>query len=265
MYGNWINNIDYYKNEYKKAKPYEHIIINDFFSLDYINKIYENYPKIDNKWHYYNNPIEHKYSFNKFDDNNEIKKMYENLNSEEFINLLKEITNINDLEKDEYLHGAGLHAYPNNGKLDIHLDYNIHPITGKERRINLIIYMNKNWKEEYGGNLIFYDENKNESKIKFCPNFNTAIIFRTSDISYHGLPTPIKCPEGKYRKSIAIYYVSSPRENLTKRFKAEFFPQTKQPVNEKLKKLYEIRKQRLITNEDFEDWKNWKNEGNGYW
>ncbi len=265
MYGSWINNINNYKNEYKKAKPFEHIIINDFFSLDYINKIYENYPKIDNNWYYYNNPIEHKYLLNKFDYNNEIKEMYEKLNSNEFINLLKQITDINDLEKDEYLHGAGLHAYPNNGKLDIHLDYNIHPITGKERRINLIIYMNKDWKEEYGGNLELYDEERKENKIKLCPKFNTAIIFRTSDISYHGLPKPIRCPEGEYRKSIAIYYVSLPRENLKKRFKAEFFPQIEQPVNEKLKKLYEIRKERLIKDEDLKDWNNWKNEGNGYW
>ena len=56
-----------------------------------------------------------------------------------------------------------------------------------------------------------------------------------------------------------------PRENLKKRFKAEFFPQIEQPVNEKLKKLYEIRKERLIKDEDLKDWANWKNEGNGYW
>lgn len=265
MYGNWINNIDYYKNEYKNAKPYEHIIIKDFFSLDYANKIYENYPKIDEKWCYYDNPLENKYALNKFDNNNEIKEMYEKLNNENFIDKLKEITEIKDLEKDEYLHGAGLHAYPNNGKLDIHLDYNIHPITGKERRINLIIYMNKDWKEDYGGNLELYDDKRKRCNINLYPTFNTAILFRTSDLSYHGLPTPIKCPEGEYRKSIAIYYVSLPRENLTKRYKAEYFPLLEQPVNEKLKKLYEIRKERLITNEDLENWINWKMDGNGYW
>jgi Rps23 Pro-64 3,4-dihydroxylase Tpa1-like proline 4-hydroxylase len=265
MYGDWINKINYYKEEYKNAKPFEHIIINNFFSSDYINKIYEKYPKIDNKWCYYNNPIEHKYSLNKFDDNKEINELFEKLNGNEFINILKQITDINDLEKDEYLHGAGLHAYPNKGKLDIHLDYNIHPITGKERRINLIIYINKDWKEEYGGNLELYDEDKNEGKIKLFPKFNTAILFKTCDMSYHGLPTPIKCPEGKYRKSIAIYYVSSARENLTKRFKAEYFPKLEQPVNEKLLKLYKIRKERLINDEDLSDWTNWKNEGNGYW
>lgn len=95
--------------------------------------------------------------------------------------------------------------------------------------------------------------------------WNTAILFRTSDISYHGLPEPIKCPEGIYRKSIAIYYVSKPRENLIERYKAEFFPKPNQYVNEKLNKLYNIRKERLITEEDLKEYPNWENDGNGYW
>ena len=61
------------------------------------------------------------------------------------------ITGISDLESDPYLHGAGLHAYPHNGKLDVHLDYSIHPVSGKERRVNLIIYLNKDWRDDYGG------------------------------------------------------------------------------------------------------------------
>ena len=88
--------------------------------------------------------------------------------------------------------------------------------------------------------------------------WNTAILFKTSDILYHGLPEPIKCPDNKYRKSIAIYYVSKPRENLIERYKADFFPKLNQNLNEKLKKLYEIRKNRLITNEDLLEYPNWK-------
>jgi len=268
MFYKWITQIDEYKIEYKNGEPFENIVIPLFFEEEIANKIEDNFPlptKENKDWNYYHNPMEHKYSLNKFDNYPYIKEVIEYLQTEECIKYISEITGIEDLEIDPYLHGAGLHAYPNKGKLDIHLDYNIHPITKKERRVNLIIYFNKDWKEEYGGKLKLYDNNLNEVKTKEYSLWNTAVIFRTSDISYHGLPEPIECPNDKYRKSIAIYYVSKPRENLVERYKAEFFPKKDQEVNDKLKKLYEIRKNRLITEEDLKEYPNWEKEGNGYW
>ena len=264
----WTTQIDYYKENFKKAKPYENVVIPLFFKEEIANELRDNFPTPSkDEWNYYHNPIECKYSLNKFDEYPKIKELYNYLQSEEFINYIREISGIEDLEADPYLHGAGLHAYGNNGKLDIHLDYNIHPITKKERRLNLIIYLNKDWKEEYGGNLKLYDKDFNEVHdiYKYIPMWNTGFLFKTSDISYHGLPEPIKCPDDVYRKSIAIYYVSKPRENLSERYKAEFFPKLNQPVNDNLKKLYEIRKTRLITDEDLKDYPNWEKDGNGYW
>lgn len=266
--GEWINNIDHYSNLYKTAKPFEYVIINNFFNEKYANMIYDNLPTPLDKnknWHHYNNPIEQKYSLNNFNEYELIKNLYESLVSNDFIEKIQKITGINNLENDPYLHGAGIHAYPNKGKLDMHLDYNIHPISGKERRINLIIYMNKDWKDEYGGKIELYDINKNKI-VEESPSFNSVIIFRTSDISYHGLPKPINCPENIFRKSIAIYYVSEARENLTKRFKAEYYPQLNQSLTDGLKKLYEIRKERLITNDDLnEHYPKWYLEDNGFW
>lgn len=267
MFDTQITQIDNYKEKYKNGNPFEYTIIPLFFREDIAKEINDNFPlpNKDNKWNYYHNPIEHKYSLNNFENNPYIKKIFEYLQSEECLKYISNITGIEDLEIDPYLHGAGLHAYSNNGKLDIHLDYNIHPITKKERRVNLIIYLNKDWREEYGGQIKLYDVELNEVKIPNIPMWNTAILFRTSDISYHGLPEPIKCPEGIYRKSIAIYYVSKPRENLIERYKADFFPKPNQYVNEKLNKLYNIRKERLITEEDLKEYPNWENDGNGYW
>lgn len=264
----WITQIPYYRDKYKNAKPYENVVIPLFFKEEKANELNDNFPKPSKEeWNYYHNPIENKYSLNNFDKYSNIKELFEYLQSEEFIGYIRDITGIEELEADPYLHGAGLHAYGNNGKLDIHLDYNIHPITKKERRVNLIIYLNKYWKEEYGGNLKLYDKDLNEvyDMYENIPMWNTAILFKTCDNSYHGLPEPIKCPDDVYRKSIAIYYVSKPRENLTERYKAEFFPKPNQPVNENLKKLYEIRKTRLITVEDLKEYPNWETDGNGYW
>lgn len=267
MLGEWINNLDYYKESYKNAKPFEYVIINNFFDDTYANSIYENFPlpSDNNNWHRYCNPFENKYSLNNFENHPKIGELFELLSEDSFISNMRHITSITDLEKDPHLHGAGVHIYPNNGKLDMHLDYNIHPITKKERRLNLIIYMNKDWKEEYGGKIELY--NTNMIKItEEMPSFNTAIIFKTCDISYHGLPKPIKCPDDIFRKSIAIYYVSNPRDNITERYKAEYFPQLNQPVNDNIRKLYEIRKNRLITDDDLDQiYPNWKTDGNGYW
>jgi len=268
MLNNWIKNINEFKEKFKNGKPYKNVIIPNFFKEEIIDEIYKNIIKPDEiDWCKYHNPIEYKYSLNKFEKYPKIKEIFNYLQTEEFINYLREITEIDDLENDEYLHGAGIHLYPKNGKLDIHLDYNIHPITKKERRINLIIYLNKDWKKEYGGFLKLYDKDLNEVNInnKEMSMWNTAIIFKTNDLSYHGLPEPIKCPDGEYRKSLAIYYVSKSKENLTERYKAEFFPKPEQPINEKLKKLYDIRKIRLITDEDLKEYPNWENDGNGYW
>lgn len=265
---NLKNNIDYYRDLYRNAKPFNYVIIDNFFDINSIEEIHDNFPipdKNNSDWYYYHNPIEHKYVLNKFDKNPYFKNLFEKLNNYEFINIIKEITDIPELEKDIHLHGAGLHCYPNNGKLDIHLDYSIHPISKKERRVNLIIYLNKEWLDEYGGTLNLYDK-KREHPVIIKPIYNRAVIFKTTDLSYHGFPDKINCPDNIYRKSIAIYYVSKPTINAKySREKAEFFPQNNQIVNSKLAKLYEIRKKRIINDNDLKEWNNWQNEGGDYW
>lgn len=108
----------------------------------------------------------------------------------------------------------------------MHLDYSIHPITHKERRVNLIIYMNRDWEEHWGGHLNLWEgtpEAMTRGPVqKISPRFNQAALFRTSDISWHGMPDPVACPEGRARKSVAIYYVSEPRTDATHRLKASY-------------------------------------------
>jgi Rps23 Pro-64 3,4-dihydroxylase Tpa1-like proline 4-hydroxylase len=270
MLGTWIHDKENLSKQFSSAKPFEHVIINNFLRDDIVDLLYTKFPtpekNISLNWHFYNNPIEKKYALNDFTSSEleTYKSIFDYFQSDEFVNHMKGVVGIDNLEIDPHLHGAGLHLYPNNGKLDMHLDYSIHPISGKERRVNLIYYLNKDWNESWGGDLELRDKDLNEdTKVKISPKFNSAALFRTCDISFHGIPQPIKCPNDEYRKSIAIYYVSDPRENADKRYKAKFFPLPGQPVNNDLQKLYNIRSQRLITKGDlFEDW---ENKGNGYW
>jgi Rps23 Pro-64 3,4-dihydroxylase Tpa1-like proline 4-hydroxylase len=194
MFGNWFNDDSLsFVNE-------EHIVIEEFFDTENSEKIC--IPDPDETWVHYDNPIEQKYTMNdmsKLPYN--IKNVFDVFQSDEFVNKLKKMSGIHDLEKDDILHGAGIHAYPRNGKLDIHLDYDINPISKKQRRLNLIVYMSKDWKEEYGGDLELRGKT-----IKASTGFNTAIIFRTNDTAFHGVPKPIQCPYGMFRKSMNVYY-----------------------------------------------------------
>jgi len=265
-FGNWVNNIDKYKNEFMNGDPYKHCIIDNFLDEKTFEDIYNAYPDIKtSKWHIYNNPIEIKWALDDFKNLPTYQKLINFLQSEETLKLFKSIVDIENLENDQHLHGAGIHCHPKGGKLDVHLDYSIHPISGKERRLNLIIYLNKHWEEEWNGALELWKPYENDKNPKECikkiyPIYNRAVLFQTNNISLHGLPEIIKCPENEFRKSFAIYYVSEPTINAMTRYKAEYFPKPNEVISENLKKLYEIRKERRLSNSDIKlylpDWKN---------
>ena len=269
VFGKWITELDVLNKSFISGIPYEHVVIDNFFDEKYLSTLISEFPSINDStksWHIYHNPIEKKYALNKFDTVATYNLLFQKLQTKEFVNIISQITSITNLENDPLLHGAGIHYHPNGGKLDVHLDYSIHPISGKERRVNLIIYLNKEWKEEYNGDLQLWDDNFQGAVKKYYPVYNRAVLFRTSDISYHGLPHPIKCPDNTGRKSLAIYYVSEQRENATKRYKAEYRPLPDQIINDQLKQLYEIRRTRLITKDELQKiYPNWEEDGNGYW
>jgi hypothetical protein len=254
--GDWVVH-----GEFTKEAPFEHVVIENFLK----NPI--SIPDPDSSWNKYSNPIEKKFVTNTFSSFPEWKRVVDSMQSHEFVMKLSDLTGIN-LESDPHLHGAGLHATPSGGKLDIHLDYEIHPVSKKQRRINIILYMNEEWKSEWGGALELWDKDRTKCVKKVEPGWNTAIIFKTSGSSYHGHPQPLSSPEGTFRKSLAMYYVSEPEPWVgggSPRMKAEFFPLPGQQVDPRLAKLYDIRKQRLITTGDLEDWPEWEKEGGGWW
>ena len=260
-FGNWTEKISSLTEEFKNNSPFSHCVINNFFETNLYRQILNNFPSIQQKgWKHYNIPIEKKYATLEY-----FPEIFSLLQTDDFLKMVSKISDIKELENDPHLHGAGLHFHPNQGKLDMHLDYSIHPISGKERRLNLIIYLNDDWKEEYNGALELWDVNLKHCEKKYFPFENRAIIFQTSDISWHGLPTPIKCPSNTGRKSIAIYYISDKRQGATLRSKAEFKPLPYQPVNDKLQKLFDIRPTRLIDVSDL--WEGWETDkmGEGFW
>ena len=136
------------------------------------------------------------------------------LNSSEFLDWLQQITETEvPILGDEELFGGGLHQSINGAFLNVHVDYNFHPITKYHRRLNVLVYMNKDWHDEYEGHLELWDITPHNKELigKYAPRFNRCVIFETNEISYHGHPKPLKTPNGVSRKSIATYYYTQTR------------------------------------------------------
>lgn len=256
FFGSWTQNIQSLQEEYSKAQPFEHIIVDDFLDPIYAEKICQQFPDVNDTWHEYKNPIEVKYTYDNINELNvEIKNYFYYLSHPEMIQIMQKITNINDLEIDEYLHGAGLHTHPRYGRLNIHLDYEKHPYSCKERRLNIILFISKNWNTEWNGANELWNHDVSRCIKKTHVKFNRAIIFKTNDISWHGVPDKILCPENIFRKSLAYYYVSplnTQKNENDYRKKAKFMKRHQDPYNENIQKLYEIRSNRRITKNDME-------------
>mgnify|MGYP001303622024 CR=1 FL=1 len=134
------------------------------------------------------------------------------LNSAPFVKFLNQLTSINEtLITDPYLAGGGLHELKNGGHLNVHADFNQHPKMKLDRRLNILIYLNHNWKDENGGHLELWDKEMKECKKRILPIFNRMVVFSTTDFSYHGNPNKIKTQDDNSRKSIALYYYSNGR------------------------------------------------------
>ena len=192
--------------------PFPHLIYEDFVTSDLIQNIKNEYDDIlKNKmdeWNKYDNPIEHKLSFNKFEDTVYLKQLFDIVGDENFIKSLQQTFDIEDIELDTDLYGAGLHNHPKGGHLCTHLDYEINPITFKKRWLNLILYINDDWKDEYNGDTELWNSDRTICEKRVYPQFNKALIFRTDNKSWHGVSRTIDCPNETSRKSIAFYYVS---------------------------------------------------------
>ena len=196
-------------------KPFRYVMFENFFLPDKAEVIYSSYPTItEGKWDgttYIDQ--KNKFTKTKFEEGSVLDNVFMEMNSKELTDWLEQVTGINDVLGDKELFGGGLHQSVNGAFLNVHVDYNIHPTTKYHRRMNVLVYMNKDWKEEYEGNLELWDLSNNKMKLvaKIAPVFNRCVIFETSEISFHGHPKPLNTPKGINRKSIATYYYTKER------------------------------------------------------
>jgi len=255
VFGDWKTNLSHLHDVFvsNSQNPFSHVVIENFLAPAIAEMVASVFPSPEQSiWHVYHNPLEKKLSCNTLSIlPTEIVQILHAANTPDFVNIVRQISGIPDLEADPYLHGGGIHSHTRGGKLDVHLDYSIHPrLEGKERRLNLILYLNKGWTSAFGGEIQFWNKELTECVTKVLPTFNRAVLFQTSDLSYHGLPDPVACPKGICRNSIATYYLSPVRQSATLRLKAQYFPRPFEPPSSLLDKLRQIRPHRRITETD---------------
>lgn len=199
--------------DYKGQDPYPHISLDNIFDEYSINKVLEEFPSLGSEQDIkFNNPNELKLaSQGEYRFGETTKRFMHFLNSQPFLDFLMQLTGINGLVPDPYFWGGGLHEIKSGGYLKIHADFNKHPVLNLDRRLNMIIYLNKNWEEDYGGHFELWDKKMSHCVKKFLPVFNRMVVFSTTDYSYHGHPKPLTCPQERSRKSLAIYYYTNGR------------------------------------------------------
>lgn len=134
-----------------------------------------------------------------------VKRLSDALASRPFLAALEQITGIQPLLADERLDGGGMHLTGSGGRLDVHVDFNLVQDRKLHRRLNILVYLNPDWQESWGGAIELWDREVRHCAHSFTPVLNRCVVFETSEISFHGV-SPNRCPSGHVRKSFAAYY-----------------------------------------------------------
>jgi len=200
------------RHKYQTADPFPSICIDNFLAPDFLAEVMSAYPSYDQA----------KSNGREFSGLNEYKKIQLTqpekfpeplqrlsglLASEEFISAMETLTGIDNLVWDPSFTGGGMHLTNSSGLLDVHVDFNYEKKLDLYRRINILIYLNEEWHEEWGGNVELWDKDVKKLGQSFQPIANRCVIFTTSDFSYHGV-TDVNTPDGISRNSFAAYYYS---------------------------------------------------------
>lgn len=201
------------RDTYNTNPPSPHITLHNLFSKDYLREISKELDTInffDGEKNFYGSQHK-KYlgDITKFPPATQKFLMY--LNSKPFIEFLENLTGIEGIIADHTYEGGGFHAISKGGFLKVHTDFNFHHKLKLDRRMNLLIYLNENWQEDYGGAIELWDKECKHKVVSMMPELGNVMIFSTTDYSFHGHPDPLTCPENVYRKSLALYYYTNGR------------------------------------------------------
>jgi Rps23 Pro-64 3,4-dihydroxylase Tpa1-like proline 4-hydroxylase len=196
--------------QYQSATPFPHIVIENFLDRDILRELVSQFPDREGRTFFNRGQERLKYQFEPNTvDSPLVRNLLAELNSEPFLAFLGAMTGIDGLISDPYYSGGGLHETLPGGHLSIHADFNTHNKMNVERRLNLLIYLNDDWRADYGGELELWDKKMRGAAKSVLPELGRAVVFSTTSQSFHGQPTPLSCPPDRSRRSIATYYYTA--------------------------------------------------------
>lgn len=200
--------------DYQRAQPFPSIVYENFFNPEMLNEVLAEFPDLSAQQNVtsFSNKNEKKFASKGTELFGSKTQAFVNyLNSPAFVSFLQNLTGINErLIPDHEFLGGGLHEIKRGGFLKLHADFNKNS-KGLDRRLNILVYLNKDWNEEYGGHFELWNKDRTKCMQKISPVFNTLAIFSTTSTSWHGHPDPLNCPDHRSRKSLALYYYSDGR------------------------------------------------------
>jgi len=203
---------EYLAGEYIFADPYPHIVLDNFLPNDVAHLVLQNFPmqRLPNDVNYVGEYFEHnKRQVLPYACNPIALNAFLFFNSLPFLRFLEGLSRIDGLIPDPHFVGGGFHEISSGGKLGIHADFRIHTTMHLQRRLNVLLYLNQDWKAEYGGFLELWDREMTRKVRSIEPIFNRCVIFNTDADSFHGHPDPLNTPNGITRKSMALYFYTA--------------------------------------------------------
>lgn len=205
-----VERLPSHSSEFRTATPFPNIVIDGAIDERILEKVRRTFPTLsemstqfhghhevksaENNWHRIPSPI---------------RSLLADLNSDSFIDALEELSGIKGLIADTRLIGGGLHQIGRGGKLDVHADFNYYEATRLHRRLNVLLYLNRGWKPDWGGQLELWPDDFSYCRRSIDPTFNRMVVFATTSTSFHGHPKPLTCPANVTRKSLALYYYTA--------------------------------------------------------
>jgi len=232
---------------FQKGQPFRHCIVDEFVTEELARQLESEFLPFESpKWFVYKNKIEDKKALNDWNVfPSATYKYFQYLNSTEFVSLLSKLADTK-LFSDQGLHGGGWHIHGTGGNLNPHLDYSLHPKLGLQRKLNIILYISSDLKAEHGGHLGLWEQDPATNRPgklvhEIEPKFRRAVIFDTTQNSWHGMSRKLTQPEGIYRKSLAIYFLCEPPQDIDPRGRALYAPREEQKGDAGIEELIKAR------------------------
>ena len=204
---------------YRVGDPFPHIVLDNFLDEWLVGQVADELEVVDSaKWFHDEHPDQVK----KFAQSDLTRlppataTVLRYFNSPRACTYFSELTGIPDLLPDPSYAGGGVHISLPGGHLGVHADFNLHPATQLHRRVNALLFLNRDWRSDWGGQFEIWPTDMSGPRKIVDPILNRLAAFSVNDTAFHGVPRKVACPPDRRRLSLALYYYTKERPDEEK-------------------------------------------------